>query len=62
MNDVFKKLEGGDWRSIGRADKVVVEVLNDPSLFELARCPNVSLPRVEQGRTGSYYRDSLGLS
>jgi hypothetical protein len=47
MNYILKKLEGGDRRSSGRADKVVAEVLNDPSLFELARCPNVSLPRVE---------------
>ena len=34
MNDVLKKLEGGDRRSIGRVDEVVAEVLNDPSLFE----------------------------
>jgi len=33
MNDVLKKLEGGDRRSIGRANKVVADVLNDPSLF-----------------------------
>jgi len=34
MNDVLKKLEGGDRRSIGRANQVVADVLNDPSLFE----------------------------
>jgi hypothetical protein len=34
MNDVLKKLEGGDRRSIGRVDEVVAEVLNDPFLFE----------------------------
>jgi hypothetical protein len=34
MNDVLRKLEGGDRRSIGRANKVVADVLNDPSLFE----------------------------
>jgi len=35
MNDVLKKLEGGDRRSIGRVSEVVAEVLNDPSLFEM---------------------------
>ena len=35
MNDILKKLEGGDRRSIGRVDEVVAEVLNDPSLFEV---------------------------
>ena len=35
MNDVLKKLEGGDRRSIGRVSEVVAEVLNDPSLFEV---------------------------
>ena len=35
MNDVLKKLEGGDRRSIGRVDEVVAEVLNDPSLFKV---------------------------
>ena len=34
MDDVLKKLEGGDRRSIGKANEVVAEVLNDPSLFE----------------------------
>ena len=35
MNDVLKKLEGGDRRSIGRVSEVVEEVLNDPCLFEV---------------------------
>jgi len=35
MNDVLKKLEGGDRRSIGRVSEVVADVLNDPSLFEV---------------------------
>jgi hypothetical protein len=35
LHDVLKKLEGGDRRSIGRVDKVVAEVLNDPSLFKV---------------------------
>jgi hypothetical protein len=35
MNDVLKKLESGDRRSIGRVSEVVEEVLNDPSLFEV---------------------------
>jgi hypothetical protein len=35
LHDVLKKLAGGDRRSIGRVDKVVAEVLNDPSLFEV---------------------------
>jgi hypothetical protein len=35
MNDVLKKLEGGDRRSIGRVSDVVAEVFNDPSLFEV---------------------------
>ena len=34
MNDVLRKLKGGDRRSIGRANEVVADVLNDPSLFE----------------------------
>ena len=34
MNNVLKKLEGGDRRSIGRVSEVVADVLNDPSLFE----------------------------
>ena len=33
MDDLLKKLEGGDRRSIGRVNEVVAEVLNDPSLF-----------------------------
>jgi HEAT repeat protein len=36
MRDVLKKLEGGDRRSIGRANEVVEDVLNDPSLFQVA--------------------------
>ena len=35
MNDVLKKLEGGDRRSIGRVSEVVADVLNDSSLFEM---------------------------
>jgi len=34
MNDVLRKLEGGDRRSIGRANEVVADVLNNPPLFE----------------------------
>jgi hypothetical protein len=34
MNDIQQKLAGGDRRSIGRADEVVADVLNDLSLFE----------------------------
>ncbi len=34
MNDVLKKLAGGDRRSIGRVSEVVADVLNDPTLFE----------------------------
>ena len=33
MHDVLKKLEGGDRRSIGRANEVVADVLDDPTLF-----------------------------
>ena len=33
MNDVLKKLKGGDRRSIGRVNEVVADVLNEPSLF-----------------------------
>ncbi len=36
MNDVLKKLGGGDRRSIGRVSEVVADVLNDSSLFEVA--------------------------
>ena len=35
MNDVLRRLEGGDRRSIGRVSQVVADVLNDPSLFEV---------------------------
>ncbi|MFQ5812528.1 MAG: hypothetical protein ACE5I2_04980 [Anaerolineae bacterium] len=35
MDNVLKKLTGGDRRSIGRANEVVVDVLNDPTLFEV---------------------------
>ena len=34
MNDVLKKLAGGDRRSIGRVSEIVAEVLNDSSLFK----------------------------
>ena len=33
MDGILEKLEGGDRRSIGRADEVVEEVLSNPSLF-----------------------------
>lgn len=33
MNDILEKLKGGDRRSIGRANEVVGDVLNDPALF-----------------------------
>jgi hypothetical protein len=33
MEDILRKLEGGDRRSIGRVDEVVAQVLGDPSLF-----------------------------
>jgi hypothetical protein len=33
MADILHKLEGGDRRSIGRADEVVTDVLNDRDLF-----------------------------
>lgn len=32
-DDILEKLKGGDRRSIGRADEVVTDVLNDPALF-----------------------------
>ncbi|MBE7552122.1 MAG: hypothetical protein HS126_13720 [Anaerolineales bacterium] len=35
MNDLLKKLAGGDRRSIGRSDEVVAEVLADPAQFPL---------------------------
>ncbi len=34
MSDLLGKLQGGDRRSIGRADEVVADVLNDPALFD----------------------------
>ena len=33
MDGILEKLEGGDRRSIGKADEVVEEVLSNPSLF-----------------------------
>ena len=36
--DILKKLEGGDRRSIGRANEVVADVLDDPALFEVVFC------------------------
>lgn len=33
MHDILKKLEGGDRRSIGRANEVVADVLDEPTLF-----------------------------
>ena len=35
MNNVLKKLAGGDRRSIGRVGEIVADVLNDPALFEV---------------------------
>jgi hypothetical protein len=35
MSDILQKLAGGDRRSIGRANEVVSDVLNDTSLFEV---------------------------
>ena len=34
MSEILDKLRGGDRRSIGRANEVVAEVLQDPALFE----------------------------
>jgi len=34
MSGLLAKLEGGDRRSIGRADEVVQDVLHDPALFD----------------------------
>jgi hypothetical protein len=34
MNEILGKLEGGDRRSIGRADEVVSNVLEDPALLD----------------------------
>ncbi len=33
MDEILKKLRGGDRRSIGRANEVVADMLDDPSLF-----------------------------
>jgi len=33
MDHILRELEGGDWRSIGRVDRVIAKVLGDPSLF-----------------------------
>ena len=33
MSQVLDKLKGGDLRSIGRAEKVVQDILEDPALF-----------------------------
>jgi hypothetical protein len=35
LNDILKKLAGGDRRSIGRVSEIVAEVLNDSSLFKV---------------------------
>ncbi|HLZ56706.1 MAG TPA: hypothetical protein VKR06_07135 [Ktedonosporobacter sp.] len=35
MHEILRKLEGGDRRSIGRSNEVVVDVLHDPALFEI---------------------------
>jgi hypothetical protein len=35
MHEVLNKLEGGDRRSIGRANEVVADVIGDPSFFEV---------------------------
>jgi len=34
MENVLDKLKGGDRRSIGRVDEVIVDVLDDPALFD----------------------------
>ena len=34
MNSIHKRLEGGDLRSIGKADTVVEDLHKDPSLFD----------------------------
>jgi len=34
MHNILEKLKGGDLRSIGRADEVVEDILNDPPLFK----------------------------
>ncbi|MGD2176493.1 MAG: hypothetical protein PVG71_01590 [Anaerolineae bacterium] len=33
MEEILRKLEGNDRRSIGRVDEVIAQVLDDPSLF-----------------------------
>jgi hypothetical protein len=33
MSRILQKLEGGDLRSIGRAEEVAQDILADPSLF-----------------------------
>jgi hypothetical protein len=38
MQDILRKLEGGDRRSIGRVDEVIEQVLDDPSLFDALFC------------------------
>ena len=35
VDDILKKLTGGDRRSIGRVSEVVADVLDDPALFEV---------------------------
>ena len=35
MDHILEKLKGGDRRSIGRANEVVTDVLNDPALFTI---------------------------
>jgi hypothetical protein len=34
MSDILHKLKCGDLRSIGKADEVVQDILNKPSLFK----------------------------
>ena len=34
MSSILEKLKGGDLRSIGKADEVVIDVLKNPSLFK----------------------------
>ena len=33
MSQILQKLKGGDLRSIGRADEVVQDILENPALF-----------------------------
>ena len=35
MSNILQKLKGGDLRSIGKADEVVQDILNKPSLFKI---------------------------